>query len=142
MDINKLAVNTTNSTPVSSSWLDIINIENKADLSKQYADICQQHHLDNKWILMINPEDLSLSQLANTNGIDTSKILKVNTNKSKVALKNIENALSKGNCSAVVLCNASLKHEEIFKLNRSAQQGKTACIVLKQNVATSSPFLH
>ena len=50
MDINKLAVNTTNSTPVSSSWLDIINIENKADLSKQYADICQQHHLDNKWI--------------------------------------------------------------------------------------------
>jgi len=142
MNINSLAVNTINKSQAPSPWLDIINIEHKANLSKQYADICQQHHLNNKWILMINPEDLSLSQLAETSEIDTSKILKVNTNKSKVALKNIEKALSKGNCSAVILCNASLRKEEIFKLNRCAQEGKTACIVLKQNETTSSSLLH
>ena len=91
---------------------------------------------------MINPEDNSLNQLAAANKINTNRILKVNTNKSKVDIKNIESALAKGNCSAVILCNASLKHEEMFKLNRCAQQGKTACIVLRKNELNGGQSLH
>ena len=117
----------------SSPWLDIINVRKNHSLSKKYQELCQQHHLNNKWILMVNPESNSLEKLAATEVIDTSKILKVNINKSKVALKNIESALCKGNCSAVILCNPSLKNEEISQLTLCAQQGKTACIVLKDN---------
>jgi len=142
MNINNIKSKNASSSHTSSAWLDIRNINNEANLSKQYADICQKHHLDNKWILMINPEDNSLNQLAKANEINTSRILKVNTNKSKVDLKSIESALSKGNCSAIILCNASLKHEEMFKLNRCAQQGKTACIVLRKNELSNSHSLH
>lgn len=138
MNINNLKSKNIDSPDNSSRWLDIRNIHSKATLSKQYADICQKHQLEDKWILMINPEDNSLNQLAETNKINASRILRVNTSKSKIDIKNIESALTKGNCSAVILCNASLKHEEMFKLNRCAQQGKTACIVLKNDIVKNS----
>ena len=117
----------------SINWLDVININENHNISEQYEDICQKHSLSRKWILMINPADNSLEQLSNSNRIDSSKILKVNTNKTKIALKNIESALCNGNCSAVILCNPTLKNEELAQLNSSAIKGKTACIVLKNN---------
>ena len=39
------------------SWCDVINISNKQELSQQYTDICQNNEADNKWILMINPDE-------------------------------------------------------------------------------------
>jgi len=130
MNINNLMANSLDSDQQSSAWIDVINIENQDNLSKQYADLCQQHELQKKWILMINPEAQSLEVLNQSTDIDTSKILTVNTKQSKIDMKNIASAFCKGNCSAVILCNPSLKNEELKQLNRYAEKGKTACIVL------------
>jgi len=130
MNINNLMANSLDSEQQSSAWIDVINIENQDNLSKQYADLCQQHELQKKWILMINPEAQSLEVLNQSTDIDTSKILTVNTKQSKIDMKNIASAFCKGNCSAVILCNPSLKNEELKQLNRYAEKGKTACIVL------------
>jgi len=114
-------------------WLDVINVENEHHLSNQYADLCQQHHLENKWILMINPENQPLEELAATAKINAKRILKVHTNKTKITLSSIGSALCKGHCSAVILCNPALENEELSQLTRCAQQGKTACIVLNSS---------
>ncbi len=124
---NKLDHNT------SEHWFDLQNISTTDGLSEQYADICQKHELNKKWIMMINPGDEPLMELTESTTIDTSKILKVNTKKTRINLKNIESALSKGNCSAVVLCNPHLKNEELCQLKQSAINGKTACIVLNNH---------
>ena len=131
--LNTIEKGHTSIDDTNSSWLDIRSIKNNKSLSREYADICQQHHLNNKWILMINPENDSLEQLSQQSEVDTSKILKVTTNTSKTVLKNIASALSKGNCSAVILSNPSLAHDEMSQLNRCAKLGKTACIVLENS---------
>lgn len=138
--INKLNVknanNIINSPHIinSTNWLDIRESSNELELIQQYADICQQHNISNKWILMINPENNSLEQLTSKYQINTSKILRVDTNKVKISINNIQTALSKGNCSAVILCNASLKQYELSQLTECAKQGKTQCIILKKNI--------
>ncbi|MCO4799781.1 MAG: hypothetical protein KC484_11215 [Colwelliaceae bacterium] len=131
MNINQLNITDKVQLPTSINWVDVRNIEDTHQLTNQYEDICQKHELNNKWILMINPENQSLEVLSKSSKVDTSKILKVNTNKTKIDLKNIESALCHGNCSAVILCNPSLKNEELEHLNQFAKKGKTACIVIK-----------
>lgn len=121
------------SRTLSENWFDIMDISTDRALTEQYADICQKHELSRKWIMMINPEDQSLVKLSESETIDTSKILKVNTNKTPVNLGDIESALSKGNCSAVVLCNPQLKNEELCQLKQSATIGRTTCIVLNNH---------
>lgn len=115
------------------TWLDVRDINNQGELSKQYSNICQEHLLDKKWILMINPENKALDQLSKTNNFDCSKILKVNASKVNVDIDSIGKALQKGNCAAIILCNASLRTEELSQLSSCAQQGKTQCIVLKNS---------
>jgi len=133
MNITTLNLNTQNSTQQINSWIDVRKLKAEHNLTEQYADICQQHELNKKWILMINPEDDYLDKLAEQNNVDTSKILKVNTRKTKLNIKNVESALCKGNCSAVILCNPSLKKAELSQLKISAEKGKTPCIVLTHN---------
>ncbi|GLX76834.1 hypothetical protein tinsulaeT_01740 [Thalassotalea insulae] len=118
------------SAPYNNNWIDVRNINNEQSWLAQYTDICLQHKVNNKWILMIDPEDQSLEQLSKTHHVDTSRILKVNSYNGKVNLENLGFALCKGNCAAVILSNTQLKDEDLFKLNQCAQQGKTACIVL------------
>ena len=115
---------------IEHQWLDIKEQMNDFELSQQYIDICQKHSLENKWILVLTPKTNSLEQLNSSTHIDTSKVLQVNTNKVKINIKNVKTALSKGNCAAVILCNANLKESELKKLTTYAQQGKTQCIVL------------
>ena len=133
MNINHLKISKQLQTVKPSNWIDVRGIENSHQLSNQYEDICKKHEINNKWILMINPEDRSLAMLSKSNNVDISKILKVNTNKTKIDIKNIEFALGKGNCAAVILCNPSLRDDEIAQLNQYAEKGQTACIVLKNN---------
>lgn len=104
------------------------------ELSKEYAEICNQHRLNKKWILMINPENEPLSELASQNNVDTSKVLKVDINKTKFSLKNVEQALINGNCSAVVLSNACLDATELQRLQSSAEKGDTNCIVINRKM--------
>ncbi|GHE90413.1 hypothetical protein [Thalassotalea profundi] len=113
--------------------LRIIDVENDFNISQQYAEICQQYFVENKWVLMINPDTQPLDQLNKNIAIDTSKILKVYANKVTIVLANIESALCKGNCSAVVLCNPLLSDKEIEQLSECAQLSKTSCIVIRNN---------
>ncbi|GAA6204417.1 hypothetical protein [Thalassotalea sp. SU-HH00458] len=131
MNINHLTINNPIDLNNTNSWLDVRGIDNSHQLSDQYEDICRKHEINKKWILMINPENQSLATLSKSTNVDTSKILKVNTNKTKIDIKNIEFALGNGNCAAVILCNPSLKDEELAQLNYFAEKGQTACIVLK-----------
>lgn len=122
-----------NITP-QQSWFNIKNVQNKRDVSKHYVDICQRHHNKNKWILVINPEDGSLKPLSSSTLIDASKILCINANKVNVQMSDIETILSKGNCSAVILCNATFEQAQISHLTACAAKGQTECIVLKTMV--------
>jgi len=129
---NALISNNINNTKLESSWCDIRSITNKQELSLQYADICQQHELHNKWVLMINPDEKPLLQLSKQGIIDPSRILKVNINQRDIKMKSIEEALEKGHCSAVILCNATLEKSQVNQLKYYAKKGKTRCIILKK----------
>ncbi|WP_206485541.1 hypothetical protein [Thalassotalea sp. G2M2-11] len=125
LNINKLKSSST------TNWVDIRNVNDVSNWSAQYEDICLQHKINKKWILLIDPEDQSIEQLSKAHHIDTSKILKVNSHKGKVNIKNLGAALSKGNCSAIILSNPQLEENELQTLRHFAALGQTACIVLR-----------
>ncbi|MGB1199198.1 MAG: hypothetical protein ACPG46_09120 [Thalassotalea sp.] len=120
-------------TTIKNNELKIIDVNNSINLSHQYAAICRQYRVENKWILMINPEEHSLGQLNQLSDINTSSVLKVHANKVNVVLQNIESALRKGNCAAVVLCNPILSNKEIELLNKCTQSSQTSCIVIRDH---------
>jgi cell division inhibitor SulA len=116
------------------SWCDVRSIANKLELSQQYTEIFQKHDLENKWILMINPEERPLRQLSTQGKIDPKKILKVNIHQRNISLNTIKDALEKGHCSAVILCNAKLDESQLIQLTQFAEKGQTKCIILKKQV--------
>jgi cell division inhibitor SulA len=125
------------------AWLKSTCVENHTELTFQYANICQQHNQQKKWVLFINPEESSLEQLAQTHGVDISKILCVSfkgKNKTNnlldeksahLDIEQIKGVLSRGNCSAVILSNASFSANEITELDTCARLGETHCLLLK-----------
>ncbi|WDE07688.1 hypothetical protein SG34_012790 [Thalassomonas viridans] len=117
------------------TWLNIKNIESQQQFSKQYQTICQQHYQQKKWILVINPQKNALECLADNTRLDASKILQVNTSKVKVNLADIEKALCKGNCAAIILSNASLAQAELSHLADCAREGKTPCFILRDSTS-------
>lgn len=142
------SVNTLNNhvtcTPLNKqSWLAYANAENNQELSSHYATICQQYEQDKKWVLFINPEESSLEQLANTHGVDVSKVLCVsfkgknkvnyllNEHSAHLDIEQIKKVLCRGNCSAVILSNASFADDEITALDNCARLGETQCVLLK-----------
>lgn len=129
-NINTLCKINTTAVNDSTEWLHIRNINNSNDLTKQYKEIYQKYQMNNKWVLMINPENNSLDNIENTSDLSLSKILKVNSNKVNVKLENIETALRKGNCSAVIINNALFNDAELSQLYSSAKLGNTQCIIL------------
>ena len=116
----------------SNSWIKVHELNQEDNLEKHYEELCQKHHLSNKWLLIINPEDETLAQLSNNTSLDTSKILKIDPHKKPVNIDNIKSVLSQGNCSAVVLCNPNLQLEELKLLQTYAQLGQTQCVVLNK----------
>ncbi|WP_077341668.1 SulA-like leucine-rich domain-containing protein [Pseudocolwellia agarivorans] len=129
-NISKLNVIKLEAVNDSIQWLNIKDINGAEALTQQYSEIYQQYHVNNKWILMINPENNSLGGMENISKKAFSKILQVNSNKVTVKVENIETALRKGNCSAVILNNASFTEEELSQLYLSAKEGNTQCIIL------------
>ncbi|MFB0981785.1 MAG: hypothetical protein QMC62_12835 [Alteromonadaceae bacterium] len=117
-----------------ANWCDVKSISNRLELSQQYTEIFEKYDLDNKWILMINPEEKPLQQLSTQGKIDPKKILKVNIHQRNISLKTIKNTLEKGHCSAVILCNAKLDASQLAQLTQFAEKGKTKCIILKKQV--------
>ena len=141
LNTNKLNLKVRSVTVKEANWCDVISIANKVELSQQYTEIFEKHDLDNKWILMINPEDDSLQKLSTQGKIDPRKILKVNIHQRNISLKTIQHTLQKGHCSAVILCNATLDKSQLSQLTHFAEKGQTKCIILKkqaQNVFNQS----
>lgn len=141
--------------PTVTPWLELKNVTNNIEFSTQYAQVCQQHSQAKKWVLIINPSDSSLEQLTKTHGVDISKILCVNLKSKKAAVKKstlidldieqIKSVLCKGNCSAVILSNATFNKKEISELDASARQGETQCVLLKKqslNLTSSNKIVH
>ena len=122
-----------NNLTKNKTWLNIENLEGQLTIAKQYADICLQHEMKNKWILMVDPEVKSIESLSLNSKINTANILRVNSHKQGLKLNNIKTALKTGNCSAVVLCNSAFKAVEIDQLMRCAEKGNTQCILLNNN---------
>ena len=146
-------VNTLNNNDISTplaeqAWLKLTRVKNTQELSSQYADICQQHNQEKKWVLFINPEESSLEQLAKTHGVDISKVLcvsfkgknkvnnLVNKKSAHLDIEQIKNVLCRGNCSAVILSNASFSSEEITALDTCARLGETQCVLLQNQRKT------
>ena len=125
-----------------TAWCNIVRVKNAYDLSQKYQNICQNHHDDNKWILIINPENDSLDQLSNMGKIKPEKILKVNANKVNVSLEHIKSTLLKGTCSAMILSDAHFDQEQIKEISRCAAQGKTQCIILQKTSTQAISKLH
>ncbi|WP_440876821.1 hypothetical protein [Thalassotalea sp. PLHSN55] len=117
---------------IEDNWFDEITISSHQELSAQYANICHQYHQERKWILMINPEEDSLEPLSDNEQIDARKVLRVNSNKDKLCIAPIKMALQKGNCSAVIVSNSDFTQQQISELIKSAQRGKTQCIVINK----------
>ena len=140
------SINNAISTPLAEqAWLKLANVENHQELSSHYVNICQQHNQEKKWVLFINPEESSIEQLAHTHGVDTSKVLcvsfkgknKVNnlldSKSAHLDIEQIKSVLCRGNCSAVILSNASFDVDEMAALDSCARSGETHCVLLKNN---------
>jgi cell division inhibitor SulA len=132
--INKVC---NNKAALNANWLQHTKASDDFELSNQYANICQQHKQENKWVLFINPEESSIEKLAKTHGIDVSKILMVNykntsSARAKIELVQVKSVLSKGNCAAVILSNNNFEENEIAELESSAKIGQTHCFLVKQ----------
>ena len=142
---NSLTTKITHTAQVKQDWLQYASAENNQELSSHYVTICQQYKQDKKWVLFINPEESSLEQLAQTHGVDVSKILCVSfkgKNKTNnlvtersahLDIEQIKSVLCRGNCSAVILSNASFSDDEIMVLDNCARLGETQCVLLKNN---------
>ncbi len=135
LDNNNLAMSSRLKKPsqraVFSAWCNIIEVNNAYDLSAHYQDICQNHHNEHKWILMINPENDSLEQLSTMGKINPERILKVNASKVNVSLEQIKNTLLKGTCSAMILSNAHYNQAQLKEISHCAALGETHCILLQ-----------
>jgi len=155
--VERVNKNITYNSLTEQAWLELTSVENHQELSSQYANICQQHKQENKWVLFINPEESSLDELAHMHGIDVSKVLCVSfKGKNKVNnmldeksahldIEQIKSVLCRGNCSAVILSNASFASQEIAELNNCARLGETHCVLLKnqrKKLATNKQALH
>ncbi|QOL25161.1 hypothetical protein LP316_12755 [Thalassotalea sp. LPB0316] len=95
------------------------------------ANIYSAHKTQNKWIMMIDAEDNALKSISANNDLDAKKILKVHSNKVKIEAESIHKALTKGNCSAVVLCKQLFTPNQIAWLREQAQRYNTDFIVLE-----------
>ena len=100
------------------------------NVTNEVANLCITHQNNRKWILVIDGEEQAISALNSQQEIDTSKILHINNRKVNVNANNIETALSKGNCSAVVLGKNNLQADQITYLNACAKQSNTTFVVL------------
>jgi cell division inhibitor SulA len=100
----------------------------------EFINICQSHNKDERWVLMIDPQEQDIFHLCKSTKINQAKILRINSKKVNLAVINIEKTLAKGNCSAVILCNASFGKQQLSAFEHYAKQGKTQCIVLKNSL--------
>jgi cell division inhibitor SulA len=103
--------------------------------TQELVEICLNNQQDNRWILIVDPKQQEVSQLLKNKTINPAKILKVDSKKIKLTKNNINTALSKGNCCAIVLCNTHFEQQQLAEFDRLGKQTNTQCIILN-NIPT------
>lgn len=108
----------------------VIKNDKNQIITREISKLCTKHKNNKKWILLINNEKSTISTLQQQHTIDTSKVLHINNTKVKINAHNIETALSKGNCSAVVLADSNLRVDQLNHLHSCAKLSNTAFVLL------------
>ena len=129
---NQLAFKNTPKNELQAQWVDIKKAKNHDESVKAYTQICTQYGVNNKWILMVNPQEESFEKLAPST-VNKKNILRVHTNQRKINIDNIAKALLKGNCSAIVLCDLNFTPNEMIQLKACAGIGETKCIIISKD---------
>lgn len=126
-----LNTNTVHSTEQTNDhWLKFKTLTKETLYASELSDICQKFQNENRWVLVINPDEEPLMALSSNENIDGSKLLRVDSQGKTIPLESIQKTLARGNCAAVVVCNNQLANEHITELKNYAKQGKTHCIIL------------
>lgn len=108
-----------------------LTVSNEENINDKITDICLRHQNNRKWILVIDSDKSTRATLSSQENIDKSRILHINSHKVRLSANNIETALAKGNCSAVVLMENYFQQEQIQHLDHCAKQTNTTFMVLK-----------
>ena len=95
---------------------------------QQLALITKRYEHTKKWVLVIGSDSRVVHQMQIHTELG-QKILWVHANKVAVAQANLERTLMKGNCAAVIVCNAKQANLNIARVKTFAEQGKTHCIL-------------
>jgi cell division inhibitor SulA len=113
--------------------MQITQLKEQHQISDELASIYHKTCDDNRWILMIDPEEQQINELVHKHNLTSHKLLRVSSQGKKLTLDKIEKALAKGHCAAIVLCNSEVTPESISSLMACAQHGKTRCIILNKS---------
>ncbi|MFD2166893.1 hypothetical protein ACFSJY_11560 [Thalassotalea euphylliae] len=113
-----------------NSWFEVNSIDSNHTAAQKIRLIQERFKETKKWVLVITNDQSAGINLPSFEQA-TSKILRVHANKVSVKSHNITNTLLKGNCSAVVLCDASLSESEVLSIEKSANEGKTLCVLMQ-----------
>lgn len=139
--INKLEGINVNNEHRTTCWFEHKCVANKLELSSEYANICQQYNKSTKWLMFINPDEAAMDQLASFTNIEHCNILCVQIRLTGSAnaiegMRKIQQTLSQGNCSALVLSHDVLTTNEMENLALYASMGETHCTVLENKHIT------
>lgn len=97
-------------------------------LKQQLAQLTKRYEHTKKWILVISSDSRVAHQMQ-VNPELGPKVLWVHANKVAVAQANLERTLIKGNCAAVIVCNAKQAALNSMRIKAFAEQGKTHCVL-------------
>ncbi|MCH2055319.1 MAG: hypothetical protein MK214_01640 [Thalassotalea sp.] len=134
----KSRISTTNDTNNFShthynQWFDIKSVNSTSSLFNEIALLCQRCQDNHKWVLVVSSNASDLMHLQQEQNVGKEKVLWVHANRASISTSNIERTLAKGNCAAVVICDAELNAQQREQLKQKAMTGNTHCVLLNSN---------
>ncbi|NMP32460.1 hypothetical protein HII17_12890 [Thalassotalea sp. M1531] len=131
LNINGLERNTTSVYQL-KPWLDQKTLSAETDIYREINLVNQRYLHNKKWVLVVSSDKQALSKVHQLSKSNNEQMLWVHANKVNVAQIKIEQTLMRGNCAAVVLCNAQLSNDQLRHIEECATKGQTHCVVLNQ----------
>ena len=120
-----------NNTYQLSPWFEEKHTNNIEGMSQAVHLLRQRYSQTKKWILVISSDSKALIEMQQ-NHDSHQPMLWVHANKVAVNQNNIEQTLIKGNCAAIVLCNAQLTETQKQRLEHFATIGNTHCVLFNK----------
>ncbi len=116
-----------------NQWFETKLVNSPCSLFNEIALLCQRYQDNHKWVLVVSSNASDLMHLQQEQNIGKEKVLWVHANRSSISTRNIERTLAKGNCAAVVICDAELNIQQSEQLQQKALIGNTHCVLLNSN---------